>query len=830
MSERIMICSICNSEPCVSACLCSGQIKMIGNRCMPLHLDDDSTFHDLVDMDLAYNLQTDSYIFDTYLSETVQIPPALNLLKLQFNKMKMLRKHLEDNKLELYGQIDQLFSDISHKLDESDQEVACKIELLSNYQRNLCEEGRSLMETFRKFGLKGLLSNNVKSLSICIDDIIECVRKHVRIYYYRDQSKELRLEYDDENRAGLDVSYERYHQKELIEKDRKINEANQVIRMLNIELINKSNALKELESKSGNKSMKVDIDTLQMQNTSLQRDLNSALAKISVYEKQSEKLSDLLYPQTQTQREEHFHTFAGKRYIYTTCNETKDLIKYDTRTQKHAIFHLRNLEREFNETRSCELPNGDVFLAGFHEPVSDHVYLFKLSSLECIRLPSLHTPRYFPTLYYYRDYIYLFGGIASNNSYNAERFSLHSNTWEYLPSMKYSGGSIACCGVGNKIYLFCGGENEIEVFDIEQRLFRDFKFDNVEVSKSYGVAYRKDDKVYLVTENITQVYDLYMNKLFHATNTYKHRQFTIGNIVSNSHNIYFYNYWTLMVESIDTSFSNSNLKYHSDSLISRSLNHYLYIARDSTSELLRYDVKNGNLEVIDLTNRLYIHFKSTSLCVLNTGEVLFAGFEEPMSGECYIYNPDSCLLTRLPDLNTSRYYASLVLHKNYVYAFGGCDETGGKTKAAEGLDLERQTLWDKLPDMIYERESVSCVVLEDNIYLIGGGVEYVEVYSIERNSYKLINITLPTQYVISLLDNSVIYVISKDNCIVFSDEFRVIASSQSRWRNDDWTYTLGNVLKYEKKIYYFNRRHDILERIDMESFEREFDIISHKVS
>jgi hypothetical protein len=95
------------------------------------------------------------------------------------------------------------------------------------------------------------------------------------------------------------------------------------------------------------------------------------------------------------------------------------LIQYDIQSEKAKIIDIPTLKRNFFNTSSCELPNGDVFLAGFTDPVSNEAFIYKIATQDIITLPPLSYPRYFIALFYYRGYVYGFGGVDSNK---AERY------------------------------------------------------------------------------------------------------------------------------------------------------------------------------------------------------------------------------------------------------------------------------------------------------------------------------------------------------------------------------------------------------------------------
>jgi hypothetical protein len=56
---------------------------------------------------------------------------------------------------------------------------------------------------------------------------------------------------------------------------------------------------------------------------------------------------------------------------------------------------------------------------------------------------------------------------------------------------------------------------------------------------------------------------------------------------------------------------------------------------------------------------------------MKSGEVIIAGFDNSVNAECYLFCPYSKSCIRLPDLNTPRYYITLLYYDRNAYAFGG---------------------------------------------------------------------------------------------------------------------------------------------------------------
>jgi hypothetical protein len=515
-------------------------------------------------------------------------------------------------------------------------------------------------------------------------------------------------------------------------------------------------------------------------------------------------------------------SFSGKRYIYVPNNDFKNIIQFDIHTEKPNIIEIPSLIRNFSDTSSCELPNGNIFIAGFNDPVSGEVFLYKIAAKECITLPSLTYPRYFLSLYYYRNYVYAFGG---KNSKYAERYSLSNNNWETLPNMRSEGGCLSCVGVDNKIYLFYGGSQNIEVFNTITLRFEEFKLDNSDLNGSNcGIACRVDYRVYLITDHLTQVYDTSFNKLAQYSNIYKHKHYSIHNQIHYKECIYYFNYNTFNLEKIDTSF---NPLVPQPSITP---NRHIYNLRINTKFIHRVDLEYSTIETIDLSTRINRNFKCSSVCILDTGEIVIAGFYNPVCAESYIYSPATNICTRLPDLNIPRYFTTLIYHHNHVFAFGGQDISDKLMKGAEKINMTSRFSWDILPDMKHSRHLPACVAVDNKIYIMAGGVYHIEIFNIDSNTYIVSEFLLKSYNVVSAIHDDKIHIIGNKNYSILNKGLELLSDYQNKWRSDDNTYTLGDVCCYKDRIYFFNNSRDLLERVNITSLERKFQVLAHRVT
>ncbi len=102
------------------------------------------------------------------------------------------------------------------------------------------------------------------------------------------------------------------------------------------------------------------------------------------------------------------------------------------------------------------------------------------------------------------------------------------------------------------------------------------------------------------------------------------------------------------------------------------------------------------------------------------------------------------------NMNQLRNFAAVVYNQGRIYAFGGYDDVRKvQLKSCECYDFATDT-WKSLSDMNLERsQATACVFDNDLIYVIGGynkksgALNTIEEYSISKNTFRLIEPTLP---------------------------------------------------------------------------------------
>jgi hypothetical protein len=557
------------------------------------------------------------------------------------------------------------------------------------------------------------------------------------------------------------------------------------------------------------------------------RDKTHILSSISSYETNIQQLirksGDYLNRLEDDLNTDLGSSFSGKRYIYVHKSNSKCLLQYDITSENVNIIELNTLPRDFLDSSTCELPNGDVFCVGFTNQEIGEVYLYKLATRECIQLPHLRYQRSFLSLFYYKNYVYAFGGKNSNR---AERYSLSDKKWEILSDMNYQRSCLSCIGIFHKIYLFYGSFKNIEVFNIRNMQFEQFEFDNSDINESIcGVAYKVQDRIYLITDNLTQVYDTTITKIKKYTNSFSMKHYSIHNRVCYNNSIYYHNYNTFTIEKLDIAFPIPETHISSDDF-----NRYIYKARNNTRFIHRIDLECSTIQSIDLSKTLARNFSNTSLCVINTGDVVIAGFSNPVSKECYLYSPSNSTCTKLPDLNTPRSNTTLIYHDRYVYAFGGQNGLSENLKVAEKIHTSFEDCWIQLTDMIHSRNMPACVAVGNKIYIMRGHYKPIEEFDITTNSYKLPPRVNLGDFVLSIMIDDNIHMIGENYYKILTQELEILSDFKGKWKSEYITFTFGNIVYYNNSIYFFNDGRNILERVNPVSFEREVQIIPHSIA
>lgn len=519
-------------------------------------------------------------------------------------------------------------------------------------------------------------------------------------------------------------------------------------------------------------------------------------------------------------RQTHYSKYSNNRYIYKPGGIY--LYQFDTYSKKTAVFNLASdVERSFNTTSTCLLKNGDVFIAGFFNPVSSDVYLFNVETLKCMKLPSMSIGRYGISLYYHKDSVYAFGGKDNSSMLStAEKYSLNKKAWSFLPNMQHARCSAFSVGTESKIYVIAGGVASIEVFDI---LKEEFVLAKIQLSSLLSVGWVYDEKIYILEDDSYKILGLDLSLIDEKQTSWKQPNISINNTVLHNNSFIFFNYKSMNIEKFRISSEEDTFKPITQASNSFSfIPDYIYLPKPNTRILSQFDLHTKNLNKIDLSSQIDRNFNSTSTCLLSNGSLIITGFSSPISGDAYLFKPGDNSVIKLPSMMQPRCLVALICVGEYVYAFGGETESG-MTRAAERLNIAKSA-WEALPDMNQDRSSSVCINVDDRIYLIAGGVTSIEEFSLISLNFTLTSKVVESLDVIGFMKGEEIYILEEKGIKVFDKNLNVVKKVEDAW--DLSGYCINNCVVRQDCAVFYNVGISNIEKFCFENMRRKIVIIT----
>lgn len=215
-------------------------------------------------------------------------------------------------------------------------------------------------------------------------------------------------------------------------------------------------------------------------------------------------------------------------------------IDIENRTLQVFSF-IHSLDRNFNGTSTCVLINGDIFIAGFADPVDGDCYILDTKSNNCFRIQDMPTPRDGITLFYYKEYVYTFGGrdVSGRIMKTAERFELESGNWRKLRNMSCARKLASCVGVDNLIYIFGIGKKTAEIYNLDSDAY---SLIHLELY-NHMVAVNANELIFLIGESDYTVLskDLKIVERTQLVSTEYDYIYSLANPTAYKGTIFFYN-------------------------------------------------------------------------------------------------------------------------------------------------------------------------------------------------------------------------------------------------------------------------------------------------
>ena len=158
----------------------------------------------------------------------------------------------------------------------------------------------------------------------------------------------------------------------------------------------------------------------------------------------------------------------------------------------------------------------------------------------------------------------------------------------------------------------------------------------------------------------------------------------------------------------------------------------------------------------------------------------------------------------------------MVVHGDYVYIFGGVNNSSGNLNKAERMKIG-EWRWSNLPNMKEARYYFGVYVSENRIYLIGGGNNTsIEYYDVQLNNFNLLpGIQVPQGGIVCSLINDNIYALGVNSLRVFTKDFQLLQSQDNIQHSQP--YCFSDVIVRGSNFIYINNHSSKVKCFDSAS-------------
>lgn len=132
----------------------------------------------------------------------------------------------------------------------------------------------------------------------------------------------------------------------------------------------------------------------------------------------------------------------------------------------------------------------------------------------------------------------------------------------------------------------------------------------------------------------------------------------------------------------------------------------------------------------------------SQIVVLSNGYIFCVGGKD--SNSAYTINPHNCQVQKDPNMSKKRGNAGLIFLFPYIYVFGGMHDCEDLSHC-ERFNSENK-VWVSMQTSMKEKRSRFCPCSDGNkVYLLGGGAELGEYYSIQHDSFYTLRFEMPSR-------------------------------------------------------------------------------------
>jgi hypothetical protein len=268
----------------------------------------------------------------------------------------------------------------------------------------------------------------------------------------------------------------------------------------------------------------------------------------------------------------------------------------------------------------------------------------------------------------------------------------------------------------------------------------------------------------------------------------------------------------IAIESCSQESSDSSIEITVPSIIPFTKN-FIYTQNIKGLDFTQFDIPNDKMRYIPI-GQLKDELHKVAICQLSTDTLFITNFINSKYSRTYLFQVSTGIWNRLQGLPKARHSVSLCYHNNKVYAFGGI-RFKAPVEYADVFDLDSKS-WIMLPDMHFERDSISSVAVGNRIYLFSGKSSYIDVLYVESMKFKVKTFDNCERYdsnlaVASFYDDK-IYLISHSYIQVYDKDLTRLFFKSLDYEQDHYTHY--DIVNYDGKIYYYNTINQAIEFID----------------
>jgi hypothetical protein len=474
-------------------------------------------------------------------------------------------------------------------------------------------------------------------------------------------------------------------------------------------------------------------------------------------------------------------------HIYVIAYSTQVILKYNL--TKYTVSSVP-LPIYTEHAKLFKLSSYDLILRSYGRFANKDIIFYSNSSASRFyHLARLSQIRIFEEVIYHDGFLYYFDKRG-----RLERLNCITMSIKRIAGIKYEGNYIPVA-LKKRIYFFTSQSSNFKVlytdtFKIETAHLNDDISDNIKWAFAY------EDKIYILTNSYTYLYDSNFNLISKTSRYYPLPSSYIHSYSILDDHIYFYHN-TFQKFKV---FCPAPLALKSPSHLNYINTRYILLT-SSPSLVYRIDVKHSIAVPINLP------FSSISSII----ELTYDSFLIQNTLNWMLYNPSNNQSFAIQANIKLPANIHITYYDDYVYGFS--------KNAVYRLDLETRK-WKLMLENVKDnkRKLCSCVGVEGRVYIIGGGNYNVCEYDIHTNKIRKVR-SLSSKYAIAKAVGGVIYVIDDRGYQIYDHMFRAL--EEINWDNAEYEIRLkSNIGFYQSKVIFYNDSIGAMESIDLQTNKR----------